>query len=101
MGPILRTDREWLNVVARLRDCDLPCNVSTVAFAVDVARRAVAQLDDLVDSLRWTDTPTDAEEAFTAALDAARRYSAVSGVDLATTADLLTANLTKETITHG
>lgn len=38
---ILRGDREWLDTVKDLPESDLPCNVSTVAYAIAAARRDI------------------------------------------------------------
>lgn len=48
---ILSSHREWLAVVAELPESELPCNQSTVAYAVGVARRAVEAYDDLLEHL--------------------------------------------------
>jgi hypothetical protein len=44
---ILRGDREWLDTVKSLPEGDLPCNVSTIAYAVQVAVRAIEAHDAL------------------------------------------------------
>lgn len=48
---ILRSHREWLAVVADLPEDKLPCNVSTVAYAIEVARAAVEAHDALLATL--------------------------------------------------
>jgi hypothetical protein len=49
--------REWLGIVSDLSESDLPCNVSTVAYAVGVARNAVEAYDSLL-ALVMADRPT-------------------------------------------
>lgn len=48
---ILKSHREWLETVSALPENELPCNVSTVAYAILVARRAVDAYDALLESL--------------------------------------------------
>lgn len=45
---ILRTHREWLDNVKDIPESDLPCNVSTVAYAITVAKAAVEAHDALL-----------------------------------------------------
>lgn len=48
---ILKTHRDWLTTVADLPESDLPCNSSTVAYAVEVAKAAVAAHDALSEAM--------------------------------------------------
>ena len=60
---ILSSHREWLDVVSGLPESELPCNVSTVAFAIEVARSAVAAHDGLLVAVEQlaTTTPTETD----------------------------------------
>lgn len=60
---ILKSHREWLAIVAALPESDLPCNVSTVSYAIEVAKAAVAAYDALGEAMDQVVASLVADEA--------------------------------------